>query len=542
MQEKEYSKISNSPLWVAVPLILFAVLASIYFNRFDLDFFTEGDLGRDLYKYYLVSKGLLPYVDFNWIYGPLTPFLYGMLFKIFGVSIYNAAFLWYFFFFLCTALIFYLVKTFSNYFIATITSLFFIAYYGMTIITFNHIVGSFFIIVILILLKWYLSSKKSTFLYLVSVFSFLLIYTKLNMGLMFVIPIYSVLLIYNYINKNNQKETIKSIICFILLTFIFYVPIILSAPADQIAKSFPFLNNTMMAGRLISLKAILSADAISMAYKFINNQLIFQIFYLSSLNIWYFVAIIISVIYSIFYFRKNGFNEKLAFILILMLTSLFCMNEFVMVSSYYSLRYWVMPEIIVLMAFIINLFLVSKKDKSYFKWLSILIIVFLLIPLSVKLYTASLYVNFPSVKTNQERISINLYDKEWLNNLDEVNQYVNSNLDKKDTFFSFPYNSIYNFILKRDFPSRNDEFLLISGLNEKDEIQVINDLEANKVKAILYNPLLESTSGVGSLGVTHGKLLYKYINLNYTVAKMLKHTPNGIPFVILKRATPFVTK
>ena len=50
----------------------------------DLD---AGDEGINLNAYWKASRGLLVYRDFSWNYGPLAPFLFGMLFKAFGVHV-----------------------------------------------------------------------------------------------------------------------------------------------------------------------------------------------------------------------------------------------------------------------------------------------------------------------------------------------------------------------------------------------------------------------------------------------------------------------
>jgi len=67
-----------------MPLILVGFILLVFSNYaylLPVDFrgsCDEGDIGRDLYYFYLVSKGQLPYIDFNWIYGPLSTVLHLM--------------------------------------------------------------------------------------------------------------------------------------------------------------------------------------------------------------------------------------------------------------------------------------------------------------------------------------------------------------------------------------------------------------------------------------------------------------------------------
>ena len=51
------------------------------------DQLAQGDHGRDLYAFDVVTHGQLPYKDFWWVYGPLMPYYYGFFFKVLGVHI-----------------------------------------------------------------------------------------------------------------------------------------------------------------------------------------------------------------------------------------------------------------------------------------------------------------------------------------------------------------------------------------------------------------------------------------------------------------------
>ena len=50
-------------------------------------FLASGDHGRDLYAFEATMRGQLPYKDYWWVYGPLTPYYYSIFFKLFGVAI-----------------------------------------------------------------------------------------------------------------------------------------------------------------------------------------------------------------------------------------------------------------------------------------------------------------------------------------------------------------------------------------------------------------------------------------------------------------------
>ena len=113
----DFEKIAQSPLWIiAVLLVIFCTLA-IYGYNLPLNYASptdEGDFGRDLYCFELVSKGQLPYIDFHWIYGPLPVLLYGLCFKMFGVAAFNALTLWYIFYIATVITIYFLIADISQ--------------------------------------------------------------------------------------------------------------------------------------------------------------------------------------------------------------------------------------------------------------------------------------------------------------------------------------------------------------------------------------------------------------------------------------------
>lgn len=71
-------------------LALHALALAVWLTlaAFPCDWYLEpGDHGRDLQCFARVAGGERPFADFQWIYGPLMPCLYGALFRAFGVSL-----------------------------------------------------------------------------------------------------------------------------------------------------------------------------------------------------------------------------------------------------------------------------------------------------------------------------------------------------------------------------------------------------------------------------------------------------------------------
>lgn len=104
---------------------------------------------------------------------------------------------------------------------------------------------------------------------------------------------------------------------------------------------------------------------------------------------------------------------------------------------------------------------------------------------------------------------------------------------------------MYNFLSNRLAPSRLTEFLFISNVTEKDQKQVIQDIEKQHVKLILNVRIGSPTScGYGRFGETHSLLLYNYIHANYKLdTSFYDDYLNGmnIPIYFYKRKTPFIS-
>jgi hypothetical protein len=539
----EPKNILNSPLWVILLTIILAYTFNIYFHRLPLDSISEGDFGRDLYNFYLVSKGQLPYIDFNWIYGPLIPVIYGIVFKIAGVSVLNAVSFWYLMFFICVYIIFYLVSKFSNGLFGSIAGILFVVYYAFIIQTFNHLAGTFFILLALLFIKFHLDTDKPVYLYLTTLSCFFVAITKLNMGLAFSGPLFLVVILYYYFNKKPFRHIIQSLILLFLLTILIYGVLIASSPVDQLSKSFPYSKSSLSSARFDLLTGIFIADAASLTFDIRERRFSTLIFYITSLNYWYYFIPVISLLFAYLIFIKNRFNKDVSYILILSMTSIFCLHEFIMVGSVYSLRFWVLAQVIVLIFFLLQKFIEYCKDKKFYRPAITAFGIILFITMIAKLHVIILFKNYPANFYPTERVKACFSNTPWFHIMVGTLEYIEKNIKPDEKLLSIPYNAFYNFASGRDFPSKHTEFLYLSNINEKEQQQIIDNLEKYRVKHILYSHKTGQIAfGVGEFGETHCKILNDYIvkNYDYDVSFFYKEQIHNLaPISFFKRKTPF---
>lgn len=541
---KKIYHLNYLPYLILLTLII-AFYADIYFDKLPIDVLNEGDFGRDLYSFYLVSKGQLPYIDFNWVYGPLIPLLYGTFFKVFGVSILNAVNLWYVIFITCIYLIFFIVKELTNSFLAFIAAIALLLYHSLVFMTFNHVIGIAFVILAVLFLYKYIRSSLAKYLYYLSVVCILLAMTKLNIAFAFVFPLWIGLLFFNIINKKDIKPVIYSFLLFIFLTALLYSLLIFNSPLDQIPKSFPFTSKSIMHSQYGVLYDLFYTDTSLTLFDKKNFGLLFLIYRVVNLNLWYIILPLFGLFFSYIIFkREKDFSAESVFVCILSILALTTCHEFILAGTAYSLRFWPLPIIIILVCYIvyylINNDFLSKKVPLYaFIFFASVFLLFT----GFQAYNNYAFKNHNAFPYLRERAKAGFIYYDWLLTFNTTINYINQNVKPDEKLFSLPYNMLYNFISERDQPSRYLEMYYYSNVNNKDQDIIINNLEKNKVKVILYSYKNGPTwGGKGYFGVTHCQKLDRYIKKNYyvdvTYAYKAKDTMNS-PISFYKRKTPF---
>lgn len=544
MKNDIINKIVESPIWILFSAIALIYSTFIYYGSIYLNSIDEGDFGRDLYNFYLVSKGNLPYIDFNWIYGPLSPIIYGINFNITGTSIFSALNLWYIIYFIICLLLYHTVKTFSNHFTAFISIVLFIGWHGYRFGTFNHSLGIIFIILAILFLYKYLDSNNIKYLYIVGISCFLLNLVKLNMGIAFSVGLFGTIFIISLFDKKASKQIFLAGILSLLLTILVYGGLWYFSPLDQLAKSFPYFGSYHQYNHLPLLKKFIDCETSIISPVIFFNTITRQIYFIISLNTWLFLAILSGFIICFFIYKKDKLNKDFTFILTLSICALLTTHEFLIATSLYSLRYWTLSIIIILILYIANYLINKYKEKRYFKPVFIVLMVVFIFVLSFKYYNIASYEAVRTYYYPHKRAQVELANVQWLLLAVEAVNYIEKNSNPGDKMLTLPYDTIYNFISNREQPSRITEFSYISNINTSDEAAIIADMEKKKVKLIMY-AIRESDldSGLGKFGTTHCQKLSKYIKDNYYLDQIFDSKKNNTnflsPITFYKRKTPF---
>lgn len=516
----------NSKYWYTVTLL---ALVLIYIHTFGKIFLNTGDHGRDLMSYLLSSQGYLPYIDYHWIYGPLMPFYYALLFKILGSSILTAITGWYVIFSLTLFVYFSILKKLFNPAVGCIVTILFTGFYGFFFHTFNHVAGTFLITLVLYFFIQYITEKTTRYLVFTAIFLAVLGLVKLNIMLSLFLCCFSIIAFINY------KDLIKfSAIVFLPQVFIYGLFILLS-PEHSFYSIFPYKSNLLTHGPDNLFVDLFKPLYIAPSIVNIKNFFILAQYKIFYAKITYFI-LLIPALAGLVLAKKD--NKSFSILLFLVIASILCNHEYLLVGNDYSLRFWVLPIILLAVAFSLMLIL-ERLDNI--KINVVLFVVVIYISVFGVLITFLCYQN-SFVNLNLERAKVQVYPPTTANLIYTTTLFIDQNTDPNDTILAIPYNSLYNFLSKRQSPSKINEFLYQTNLTTSQENKVIEDLQKNKTKLVLLsNMVSEKSLGTGIFGQTHAQKLAQYLKENYIPVNIIaeffdenKHLAYGTVITILK--------
>lgn len=538
--------INHSELWTVVFIGYLLLFCGLSFGKVWFMGESEGDYGRDLYYFYLVSKGSLPYIDFNWIYGPIMPLLYGVWYKIVGISVLKAQILWDIFFVGASLWTYFSIRKFSDPLMACVFSVFFTLYYGLFFQTFNHIGGAFFLSGLVYSLISLMKTEKKIYAWLTAIFAGLFTLVKLNMGLGVIFLTVGILIA--LVGKNKKLIAGLGLTC-ISVPALVYGGLILLSPMEQLSKSFPYSSNLSKGIPLILknfLDTVFRADFTLFPMELYHEGFHKTIYTFINCNAYYFTDTLIALLVGIWLYRKSKIGWKeLVFTIYLSALAFYLAHEFILVNTSYSLRVWSLLPATILLAFVFTKFLQTMEETALKKAVLYAVVATFVVILPVKFYYSYVLYTTPSFFIENERARVSTKYKLWRDVFAVAMEYVEKNVKPGEKLLTLPNGALINFVSQRDFPGRDVEFLYITELTPEDQQEIINTLEQERVKTIIYadKPFLPpNAADVVVFGEDYNKELYTYIQANYKVdlkAKIKEEIVTTASLYFYKRKTAF---
>ncbi|MDE2223357.1 MAG: hypothetical protein KGK03_09865 [Candidatus Omnitrophica bacterium] len=503
-------------------LVLLAVLAagliitlpSVNFQ----DFLSQGDHGRDLYAAQAVYRGELPYKDFWWVYGPLTPYYYGLFFKLFGTKISSMI--------LGKLLLRILAGLFITLGMLTIgtselaaffAGCWFMLFQQDFFFTYNHIAGLAMILGITSCLMAYIQRASAKAAWTALGLIFILCLIKINFGLaalaVTVITVRVCDLVHGRAADMPKKYFFLAALAGIpLASFIIYWCLLHGLTIHEIRQCLPYKEGDQPydttpwhAIKVFcrSTWSTINSTWANRGFALLINASLFRCIYLAVKN-------------------KLAPQRRTALLLCFGMLCLFYIansHEF-LVSGVWYRQFWAQP-LSILMIFI----LIDTALQSMAPWVRL--VVFALMAVMIVLSWLAFMVRLDALKTKSQYLDLprgGIYVSNapaWINTVEQTTVYLEKTLKPHELFFALPYDCLYYYLTGKKTPTRQLIFFEHIKIPRAQERSVIRDLERNHVNYILVSnrAFARQERGLGILGTTYCPLIGKYIQDNFVPLK-----------------------
>ncbi|MBU0467580.1 MAG: glycosyltransferase family 39 protein [Candidatus Omnitrophica bacterium] len=505
---------NNTKAFLAILTVIIGLF--LFFPQVNyLDYLAQGDHGRDLYAFSRAYEGDLPYQDYWWEYGPLTPYYYGTFFKLFGTDLTSVLFAELVLILTAGLFIYFAISTFSGPLLALSGALFFFAYYPFFYFTFNHAAGITAVSSFIFYLLLYLKDPRIRFLYLSLISIFLLCLIKINFGICNLLGLaISVLLIDSFYKRplDNEKKKFYSIslLAVPLCVFGVYFFLLHNLTIYEIRQCLPYLSSDHPCN--ISVFA-----ALKLIFKTINPEMLLDPVIL------FFSAIIAFSIMQMIPNKRTNEPDKLLkrknclTALILLGFCIINTHEFLVSGVNYRLL-WAIPFAVLLMFFFISNAI--KKSSFFIRTILSVAVAFFSILVAIDrsfiCYKNKIPVNFFSLERTKV-FTIN--PPAWKDTVIKTTSFLKNNLSRNEAFFALPYDPLYYYLTERKSPTRQIIFFEYMNIPAEQEEKIILELEEQKVNWILISNRSNSLeNGLGVFGKTHCALIGKYIKDTFELA------------------------
>lgn len=495
--------------------VLVGALSLWPYNDFQF-MLSTGDHGRDLYCFKKSLDGALPIRDYSWLFGPVMPYYYGLIFRVCGVSI-QSVLLGQNILVLATGVMLYLTGTlFIPPTLAFVCAAWYWAYRGVEFFyTYNHSGALFCLVTALYWLLRYIRRPRKLCVYGGALALLGLLLIRINLGVSTLAAFFSSLMVVDWAKKEPSRRpmrrTYAGLIGLLLtVTVLVYGGLLYGLPSYVLGQTFPFqkiYRTDITPGPAESLKVFwftLIANSTHDAGRVII-----------------FIILALSLLQTILSFRKGAIDrpQRLNLILVcggILLFIAVTLHEFIASGVHYRL-FWILPLFITLM------FIIVSTGTRAIPTPAIRFLIFITLAM---LPLTSLYRNANLIRILKKDPLTLLHigpNKVYLQSpvdmiqtVTHVSRFIKDHTRQGEKIFALPFDPLYYFLSGRDGASRQLMFFDHRNITEEQEQDAIADLEKHRVRYILIsNRAISPQEQLGVLGETYCRLLYRYIQNHY---------------------------
>ncbi|HOX37775.1 MAG TPA: hypothetical protein PL033_07285 [Candidatus Brocadiia bacterium] len=505
-----------------------------------VDWYTH-DRGRDLHVALMTLNGRMPYVDFDWPYGPLMPYYYAGCFKAFGVSMRSfdigemAAVG-------MTAL----AVAFAGFEIAGAGAA---AACGVLFLciapirgyahTGNHIGVAFFSAVALAFCARYLKGGGRRNIVCAAIFIWLASLVKLNVGIAFAMAMFSGLGIERFRAGGSLLDRVFLRDCGIALavycglTLLVYAPLLHATPAESVPRCFPFdpayrPDYGNFTGTLMSDWKKLStrpATAPALIYRLARE----------CWNLQFVTALVAVSAIAAMPRRKDSGREECNFAGICAMWLFAGGAELLLAGSPYGARFFAGPGIAISLTIVMRdiwkrIGLSRSRNRPYESplqagWVATAGLLALAHGTTSVCLISGWWEELYHPRGGVSHIRYPQDPTSWATTVQEASDYVAARTRPGEGILAVPMDGVYLFLADRPQATRITDFSRYLHVGEEEQRRIIAELQAKGTRFIIWaNEHMEHAGGPEIFGRTHCVILGDWIRENFRPVKRFGET------------------
>jgi hypothetical protein len=521
--------------------------AWIFAGQWDYQaYISQGDHGRDLYAFKMITEGAVPYRDFSWLFGPLMLYYYGAFFKWLGASIQSAV-IGQNVLILLTGVFLYL--TCARFFSPALSLLCALWYWSARgtefFYTYNHSGGILCMVIMAYAGFSYIDRPRYRYILYGLLTAFLFILIRFNMAACVLAAwalgmVFADSLRFSPLARNRIRSIFYGALACGILALIVYWLYFRGLPIYVLWESFPLSKAQRTDATVDVLTAVQWLGEILGPF-FTSSAAGYGILILIGLSVAGTAALLVQRPSNTLRDRRK-IGSVLVFCFLLIL---FTLHEYLLSGVAYRL-YWSFPSFLLLLTAFLGYMLREVRSLvvrlliygslAYLAWV---------LATGVMLLVRQVH-NPGHLLSRGETRAYSLQDPGWIDTVNRTCDFIEKNVPSGDKLFTVPFDTLYNFLTGRDQPVRQWVYFQHMIIPEEQQRATILGLEQERVNWILLsNRAISIEPGLGLFGVEYCQVLGRYIQENFDVAANFgpwTREPSwawnhGV--LILKRKTPY---
>ena len=507
------SKLPHAKLLTLLSVLIVGLIISANYAHYQ-DFLSQGDHGRDLYAAQAVYRGELPYKDFWWVYGPLTPYYYGLFFKVFGAKISSMLLGKLTLIILGGLLLCLGLLEVCSPITAFLGACWFMLFHQDFFFTYNHLAGIVMVLGVAYCLLSYIKRNSLKAAWGALAFIFTLCLIKVNFGLAALAVSMITVAVCDGVRRapnNDPKKLFYTVACIglPLVVFIIYYSLLHGLSAMEIRQCLPYKEGDQPYA--ISPLTAIGNFAQTILHSIFSNWVSFS----------FAMIINVSALRCLYLFVSKKLENPRQTILILslgMLGLFYAANfhEYLKSGVWYR-AFWAQP-----LSMMICFLLIDTALQSVPKTLRKATFLFIAVLAIICGFSVLGHVN--ATKTESQYLGIPKGDDylpnapSWIATVEETTAFLDKTLKPSELFFALPYDCLYYFLTDKKTPTRQLIFFDHIKIPQEQERSVIAELEKNHVNYVLLSnrAYARQELGLGFLGTSYCPLIGKYLQDNFS--------------------------